>query len=430
MIKLTRLIYVVFVFFLFVLGCDKAETEAPRAVQIIDPINGSIIPQLDTIELSIKINPELFSGSLVIKLVNAQFIPVGITQTIPVAAGEAFVEFSYITSFSAPTNAGVYYLLLEHFVENESYKQFVLLDWKGKAAEKGSWVFLSEQSDSLELLVYNTDFEFVKSALFYWPDLNQSLYNANAAQLLLAGSLTENLLSISIDSMQSVWSVPRPVFQPIRFPFGLCNYNNQFFVAYAQDFIRSYNDDGVVSFSVPFPEDEYAQSIAANSDFVLIGFRSLNQLRRGLRAYYRGTSSYHQEIEMHFECSQMYFCAHDSALIFGNLDGKAHIEIYKLATNTLRPVTLSTDAAIIAVEDCGLGHYAVLCTDGLYMYHQQQLEFVLDIGAMQLMAARMDLPQILLSDGHKILLYDWSARKTLMQQQMPQRISGMHYTGN
>ena len=313
--------------------------------------------------------------------------PVGPISEFDIDQGLDGLEVVFDAQIDNPLETE-YYLLAEAFHGELSDKAFAKIKYNPDIKIDYLMFCARREADSLQMVLLKQDGNSLFSRNLYWGDSLETKFNPQTNQLIIAGQQKKNITSLQLPSLADVWTVDRPLFSPYRVSNNsLAIYKNQVFSAYAHDYIRSYDEQGGIIFSIPLSSGEKSSCCSANPDYVIFAYSLISGAKQGIKAFYRETSAYMHEIEIKETPFKIVFVNQDTALLFCHHDGGSSIYQYNITENRLTgPLVTSAkpfiDACLISETE-----FAVLADDAVLkfeyprniiysMYEKEELRYM------------------------------------------------------
>ncbi len=353
---------------LFFSSCDDKDEGETLKISILKPYEGSVTKQLDSIAVQIEFSSSVIPRKLSLQLTNTNMTPVGPISEFDIDQGSNGLEVVFDAQVDSPV-AAEYYLVAEAFCDDLSDKAFAKLKYNPDIKIDYLMFCAKREDDSLQMFLLDENGNSIFSKNLFWGDSIETKFNPQTKQLILAGQQTKNITSLQLPTFADVWTVNRPPFLPYRASNNsLAIYENQVFSAYDRDYIRSYDANGGIVFSIPLSSGEKSSCCAADLDYVLFGYSLISVAKQGIKAFYRETSSFMNEIEIQEPPFKIVFVNSDTAILFCHHDGGSSIYQYNIPENRLNGPLVTSDKPFIDACLISETEFAVLVDDAVLKF--------------------------------------------------------------
>lgn len=347
-------------------SCTEKDNEAP-IVSILAPLSESVYSVFDTVTVRVSVVDETELVSVSAKLVNADFIPVGVSKNIAINT-DTNQGFTELVINDKVLDTGFYYVLVIANDGTNEQREYQRITIFGLPKERKAIYFSSTNGLGADN-ISRVDSLFQYSSI--WLQSNQDIgkicVNSLKDRLTLMGRFSTGINSYNLSFGSLVWS--DDVFlsaQTARYTDLICAANDVYTSTYDRE-IRAYSVSGALQMNLQ-TGNYRPETLFAEENYLLVEMELIGDDDHFVFVYNRETKSLLWQLDVPMDIISICHLQGDEVLLFGVEDGSAKVLHYDIGSNAFwQPRLLPVGKLFSAVKMEGQ-MFAIAHENGLYTY--------------------------------------------------------------
>lgn len=361
------------------LDACKQKDEVFPSISIIQPTTGTIYNVYDTVFVSVEAMDETELRSVNVRLVDANFVSIGITVSVSINASNSEGSAELIIT-DKQLETGTYHVVATAFDginESHAYQEIRIIE----LPRERRGIFFSTQGQFGQIWRLDSLFSTVDSWVSPMQDIGKLCVNSRLDRITVAGNVSRELQTFDLANTSILWfDEAVNVTQIQRFTDLLC-FENTVYAAFYDKEIRSYSASGSLTMNVLTgnyrPEVLYADDIFLVAGMTLVGGNTnhifvFNRLSRVLL--------WQQQLPMNVKA----ICQleNDEVMLFGNDGNQARVLHYDIGNNAYWEPRQLPEGRILDAVKLESQRFGIAHETGLYSYTYNP-NYLNQIGSIQ-----------------------------------------------
>ncbi len=241
-------------------------------------------------------------------------------------------------------------------------------------------------------------------------DFSASAVSSKFQLFYTCGKTFGDMHAYNVSDETEAWSIPVISDPPFPYFENIGCYNDILYTSFYNGYIKGYNKNGSITFNATTPTGTYPQKVMVTSSYLFADHAEYSGSAKVFAVYYAVSGALKQQMTTNYGVLEMFEKDNDNIVLFGNQNGQAVMNIYKISDNgTWAPHTLPTGKLYDAIQ-LSEDHYILALASGLYYYDYSDnslTSYLSDIAT----DIKFDstTSELYASSGHNIRVYDYNS---------------------
>lgn len=322
---------VLFLFsFTLIISCKKNTSTSPVIV-ISSPYAGQIFNINDTINVKATITYNSSLQYVKLSLINSDYIPVDVTESLTITGSPMNVNTSYIIS-NTGLSSGAYYIEITAYDATNLVNSFQQININA-IPRKRTAVYVITGSNNANTKVWKVDSAGnISSVISLSGDFANAAISSSDQCLYTTGIYSGNFNCINLNTNTISWNVPAinngfPTFETVF------SNNQSNFIAEYNNVIKGYNKVGFNNFTASTISGTYPHTMFTDSKYLYAEQRDLTGQNINLKVYNIANGAALQEFALNQDIVAIFSINQDSLMVFTNHNGIGQAIIYNIRNN-------------------------------------------------------------------------------------------------
>lgn len=329
-----RMVLFISVIVLIAIGCRKEEENKDPVIDISLPVEGGVFTAGDSIRVKAMISDDGSLAHVQLGLVDMDLNTVDASFNFYPDASSYELNFDYPVA-NIYLEQGDYYIKVKAFDGEKTRYRYRKMGINNVPRTLEGIVLITSRQNKAGVVCLDPEFQESWTSET-GVDYADSELSSRFGQLYLAGRHSVNLMAFKLPEMTVEWKLD-PVINPPMHETGCLHYEDALAVAFRNDYLRVYNDNGEIISSSETGQDKHPGEIILTKDILVVEMFNPSGGKRYLETYYCGSGILKQTIQIFFDVVELLPSDAGEILVIANRpdDEKGFVITYSSDANLL-----------------------------------------------------------------------------------------------